>query len=163
MTSTPRSNVRDQASSFLQASEEIIVFTGALRGHLQTNNLVLICKFTHYATSRRPTVTQMSLARSGSSFLHALAGSSARRVHLHLLVRIARHRSDRTIHGTSLPTPPPLSSLETSKDGVAARDWLIRFGACSIPRAAVDITFSRSSGPGGQVCVTVPNRVELAD
>ena len=43
------------------ASEEIIhriVFTGALRGHLQTNNFVLICNlFAHNAThSRRPSL-----------------------------------------------------------------------------------------------------------
>ncbi|KAH9055510.1 hypothetical protein EDB87DRAFT_1762460, partial [Lactarius vividus] len=51
---------------------------------------------------------------------------------------------------TALPTPPPLSVLATSKDVAAARDWLKGFSGCSIPRAAVDITFSRSSGPGGQ-------------
>jgi peptidyl-tRNA hydrolase ICT1 len=96
----------------------------------------------------------MSVTRSGSSFLHALAGSSARRVQPHLLARIVRHRSDGTIRSTSLPTPPPLLSLQTSKDTAAAHDWLMRFKACSIPRAAVDITFSRSSGPGGQVCAT---------
>ena len=111
-------------------------------------------QITHNATCRRPTVTQMFLAHSGSSFLHALAGSSTPRFQLHLLFRTARRRNERTIHSTSLPTPPPLSSLETSKDAAAARDWLMRFRACPIPRAAVDITFSRSSGPGGQVCAT---------
>ncbi|KAH9973403.1 RF-1 domain-containing protein, partial [Russula compacta] len=50
----------------------------------------------------------------------------------------------------SLPTPPPLSNLATSKDAAAAHDWLMRFRGCPIPRPAVDITFSRSSGPGGQ-------------
>ncbi|KAI0295891.1 hypothetical protein B0F90DRAFT_1637160 [Multifurca ochricompacta] len=50
----------------------------------------------------------------------------------------------------SLPTPPPLSNLATSKDTAAARDWLKRFRGCLIPRAAVNIAFSRSSGPGGQ-------------
>ncbi|KAI0247032.1 hypothetical protein BJV78DRAFT_1113598, partial [Lactifluus subvellereus] len=49
-----------------------------------------------------------------------------------------------------LPAPPPLSNLAISKDAAAARDWLKRFRGCPIPRAAVDIAFSRSSGPGGQ-------------
>lgn len=93
---------------------------------------------------------------SFSSILHAalaLAGSSTSRVH-HLVVRTARHRTGTT---ASLPTPPPLSSdLETSKDAAAAaRDWLMRFKGCPIPRAAVEIAFSRSSGPGGQVCSVI--------
>ncbi|KAN0138772.1 RF-1 domain containing protein [Lactarius tabidus] len=55
-----------------------------------------------------------------------------------------------SLRATSLPAPPPLSVLETSKDFAAARDWLKSFGGCSVPRVAVDITFARSSGPGGQ-------------
>jgi hypothetical protein len=61
-------------------------------------------------------------------------------------------RTKHTLRATALPTPPPLSVLATSKDVAAARDWLKSFGGSSIPRAAVDIAFSRSSGPGGQVC-----------
>jgi hypothetical protein len=136
----------NQASSF--------VFIGPLRWALQTTISYFNCKLPYDATRRLPTLTHMSLTRSGLSFLHALAGSSTPRVQLHLLLRTARHRSDRTIHSTTLPTPPPLSTLETSKDAAAARDWLMRFRACSIPRAAVDLTFSRSSGPGGQVCAS---------
>jgi hypothetical protein len=72
------------------------------------------------------------------------------------LFRAARHQTNlrlkHSLRATSLPAPPPLSVLETSKDFAAARDWLKSFGGCSVPRAAADITFARSSGPGGQVC-----------
>lgn len=71
----------------------------------------------------------------------------------HLVVRSARHRTNYRVEATSLPTPPPLSNLATSKDAAAAHDWLMRFRGCPIPRPVVDITFSRSSGPGGQVCL----------
>jgi len=96
-----------------------------------------------------PLAAQMLLARS-NILLDVLAGLSGPRVQL--LVRSARHRTDHRLRATSLPTPPPLSNLATSKDAAAARDWLMRFRGCPIPRAAVDVAFSRSSGPGGQVC-----------
>jgi hypothetical protein len=70
----------------------------------------------------------------------------------HLVIRTARHRTSQCSGATPLPAPPPLSNLATSKDVAAARDWFNRFRGCPIPRAAVDIAFSRSSGPGGQVC-----------
>ncbi|KAF8485732.1 hypothetical protein DFH94DRAFT_152833 [Russula ochroleuca] len=91
----------------------------------------------------------MLLARSSIlSSLDVLAGTSSRRPRVQLLVRTARHST--TDNRPSLPAPPPLSNLETSKDAAAARDWLMRFRRCPIPRAAVDLAFSRSSGPGGQ-------------
>ncbi|KAI0261099.1 hypothetical protein BC834DRAFT_830694 [Gloeopeniophorella convolvens] len=59
-----------------------------------------------------------------------------------------------TVHSlgasSSLPKPPSLPSLTTPKDASAARDWLRKFKGCSIPRTAVELAFSRSSGPGGQ-------------
>ena len=85
--------------------------------------------------------------------LDVLAGISRPRVQA--VVRTARHRTDHSLRTTSLPTPPPLSILATSTDAAAARDWLTRFRGCQIPRAAVDIAFSRSSGPGGQVCLPI--------
>ena len=97
----------------------------------------------------RIAAVQMLLTRS--SILYVLAASSRPRVQL--VLRTARHRTDSRL---SLPTPPPLSNLETSKEAAAARDWLVRFRGCPIPRAAVDIAFSRSSGPGGQVCLPSP-------
>jgi hypothetical protein len=54
--------------------------------------------------------------------------------------------------GGGLPAPPPLRVLETAHDMELARQWLERFGREIIPRTYVDLSFSRSSGPGGQVC-----------
>ncbi|KAH9954350.1 hypothetical protein BC827DRAFT_1143974 [Russula dissimulans] len=101
----------------------------------------------------------MLLARSSFLSLNALlAGSSVPHVHVQLVgVRAPRHRTKHRLGATSLPTPPPLSNLETSKDAAAARDWVARFRGSRIPRAAVDIAFSRSSGPGGQQNVNKVN------
>ena len=49
------------------------------------------------------------------------------------------------------PTPPAIASLETQSDMNAARQWAEAFRRVSIPRETVELTFSRSSGPGGQV------------
>lgn len=46
--------------------------------------------------------------------------------------------------------PPDLISLESSTDMDSARNWAETFKSLQIPREAVDISFSRSSGPGGQ-------------
>ncbi|KAI9429546.1 hypothetical protein H4582DRAFT_2027599 [Lactarius indigo] len=92
--------------------------------------------------------------RSNFLMSNTLAGIPGPRLHPQLVFGAAQRqcnlRIKHSLRGTALPTPPPLSVLATSKDVAAARDWLKSFGGCSIPRAAVDITFSRSSGPGGQ-------------
>ncbi|EIM90891.1 uncharacterized protein STEHIDRAFT_90800 [Stereum hirsutum FP-91666 SS1] len=49
-----------------------------------------------------------------------------------------------------LPVPPPLQSLVTSQETQAARGWLEKFKGITIPKDVVEVTFSRSSGPGGQ-------------
>lgn len=60
----------------------------------------------------------------------------------------------RTSHrGNALPIPPSIATLESSKDMVEARSWISRFGAVTIPKGLVEMSFSRSSGPGGQVCI----------
>ncbi|KAF8481424.1 hypothetical protein JB92DRAFT_2822206 [Gautieria morchelliformis] len=46
--------------------------------------------------------------------------------------------------------PPPLSSPPTAAESVTARKWLAEFTKASIPRDEVELTFARSSGPGGQ-------------
>lgn len=51
----------------------------------------------------------------------------------------------------SLPLPPVLSSLETKTDTAGAREWLDAFRTASLPRNIVELSFARSSGPGGQV------------
>jgi len=62
----------------------------------------------------------------------------------------------RTFHanapGLSLPIPPALLSLETKADTASAREWLDAFKVVTVPRNMVELSFARSSGPGGQVC-----------
>jgi len=50
----------------------------------------------------------------------------------------------------SIPHPPKLASLETPQDMADARTWVSKFKALTIPKTLVEVTFSRSSGPGGQ-------------
>ena len=54
----------------------------------------------------------------------------------------------------TLPLPPPLSSLTNSDESNEARKWIAMFKSESILRGSVELSFSRSSGPGGQVCST---------
>lgn len=53
-----------------------------------------------------------------------------------------------------LPKPPSLSELLTEEDNVNALGWVTQFGGAArkIPKELVELSFSRSSGPGGQVC-----------
>ena len=52
-----------------------------------------------------------------------------------------------------LPKPPLLSELLTEEDNTNALEWMTRFGGAAgkIPKELVELSFSRSSGPGGQV------------
>ncbi|KAJ7628326.1 RF-1 domain-containing protein, partial [Roridomyces roridus] len=52
--------------------------------------------------------------------------------------------------GTPIPIPPSLSTLESAADNALARDWIARFQGVQIPKNSVELSFSRSSGPGGQ-------------
>lgn len=56
----------------------------------------------------------------------------------------------------SLPIPPTLSSLESKTDTANAREWLNAFMSATVPRNLVELSFARSSGPGGQVRVSRP-------
>jgi len=51
---------------------------------------------------------------------------------------------------SSLPIPPALSSLENKSDTVGAREWLNVFRNATVTRDLVELSFARSSGPGGQ-------------
>jgi hypothetical protein len=53
---------------------------------------------------------------------------------------------------SSVPLPPHIHMLASPTDSAEARSWIARFQAISIPKDLVKLTFSRSSGPGGQVC-----------
>ncbi|KAL0578078.1 hypothetical protein V5O48_003896 [Marasmius crinis-equi] len=48
------------------------------------------------------------------------------------------------------PTPPNLSILEEPEDSAKARVWISQFQQVSIPKKLVELSFSASSGPGGQ-------------
>ena len=50
-----------------------------------------------------------------------------------------------------LPKPPSISELATEQDTEEARTWATQFVNVRVPKEAVDFSFSRSSGPGGQV------------
>ncbi|SLM41204.1 Peptide chain release factor class I/class II [Lasallia pustulata] len=45
---------------------------------------------------------------------------------------------------------PDITDGPTEKQQIAARDWLAGFGPHTIPKRFYEITYSRSSGPGGQ-------------
>lgn len=72
------------------------------------------------------------------------------------------HRGIRS-SSEGLPVPPPLQSLVTSQDTQAARGWLEKFKGVTIPKDVVEVTFSRSSGPGGQVRVFIYRAIAIAD
>jgi len=49
-----------------------------------------------------------------------------------------------------LPIPPAVSNLENRIDIASARVWLNSFRSATVPRNLVELSFARSSGPGGQ-------------
>ena len=55
-----------------------------------------------------------------------------------------------------LPTPPALSELHNEKENAAAEAWVKAFSEAptGITRDMVELSFSRSSGPGGQARFT---------
>lgn len=62
--------------------------------------------------------------------------------------RISRFLSDSP---SAVPHAPRLSALTTPSETNEARKWIEKFQSQSIQRGAVELSFSRSSGPGGQV------------
>jgi peptidyl-tRNA hydrolase ICT1 len=50
-----------------------------------------------------------------------------------------------------LPVAPQLASVSSPEDANEARSWISRFKSQAIMRGSVEMSFSRSSGPGGQV------------
>ncbi|KAF9460362.1 hypothetical protein BDZ94DRAFT_1300001 [Collybia nuda] len=56
----------------------------------------------------------------------------------------------RYAHGHSLSAAPRIVALVTPEDTAQARSWVSKFKEETIPRGSVELSFSRSSGPGGQ-------------
>ncbi|KAI9057321.1 hypothetical protein FKP32DRAFT_1584111 [Trametes sanguinea] len=49
-----------------------------------------------------------------------------------------------------LPVPPSIPAIQDASQSEQAREWIDKFRTTSIPKNLVELTFSRSSGPGGQ-------------
>ena len=110
---------------------------------------------------KRPAgVAENQIPRRGSAQPHQLTamlrlafGSSWTRSCLGL------HKSlfslSRNFHGNEarpgLPKPPNISKLVTEEDTEEARTWVTQFANAKVPKESVEFSFSRSSGPGGQV------------
>ncbi|KAF7335831.1 RF-PROK-I domain-containing protein [Mycena venus] len=73
-----------------------------------------------------------------------------------LLIRNAHNGGNRPIL-----IPPQLASLESPQDTALARTWIAQFRALDIPKSSVQLSFSRSSGPGGQNVNKVNTKVTL--
>ncbi|KAJ7672290.1 hypothetical protein DFH06DRAFT_1467798 [Mycena polygramma] len=59
-------------------------------------------------------------------------------------------RSTHSGSNIPIPIPPRLATLESPQDTALARAWITQFRATDIPKGLVHLSFSRSSGPGGQ-------------
>ncbi|KAI0661670.1 RF-1 domain-containing protein [Cubamyces menziesii] len=64
------------------------------------------------------------------------------------LCRVIARRSHSQRDG--LPLPPAIPTLQNASQSEEAREWIEKFKAREIPKSAVELTYSRSSGPGGQ-------------
>jgi len=72
------------------------------------------------------------------------------------LTRNAHNEGSRPI-----PLPPQLASLESVQETALARAWIGQFRSLDIPKSSVQLSFSRSSGPGGQNVNKVNTKVTL--
>ncbi|KAJ7692557.1 hypothetical protein B0H17DRAFT_869734, partial [Mycena rosella] len=49
-----------------------------------------------------------------------------------------------------IPIPPQINFVESAQETAFARAWIGQFRTLNIPKSSVQLSFSRSSGPGGQ-------------
>ncbi|KAK7690959.1 hypothetical protein QCA50_006062 [Cerrena zonata] len=71
-----------------------------------------------------------------------------RRHNLHWTVTPWRRYSSTNYQ--AITSPPNIPKLETPEENNQAREWIATFKTESIPRSLVELSFARSSGPGGQ-------------
>jgi len=77
--------------------------------------------------------------------LHSMLSSLTGRLRTPVLPFVFHKRLSHT-----LPAAPPIKALDTPAQTAEAQSWLTAFRTQSIPRSLVELSFSRSSGPGGQ-------------
>jgi len=70
---------------------------------------------------------------------------------LRLKINLRNVAGQRIRHLTSIPNPPNIALKELGTTSFpSARDWISHFRKLALDRTDVELTFSRSSGPGGQ-------------
>lgn len=57
--------------------------------------------------------------------------------------------------------PPKIPKLDTPEENNQARQWISTFRNSVIPKNDVELTYSRSSGPGGQVSNLLKDHVHV--
>ena len=71
---------------------------------------------------------------------------------LRLQINLKHIAGHRIRYASSIPSPPNIALKELGTTSFpSARDWISHFRKLALDRTDVELTFSRSSGPGGQV------------
>lgn len=122
----------------------------SLPGRPRHSNRTSLYRQAYFSTNSMASLLRCSLRHAGST-LAAIASTS-----LPYLIRTralpsARVLGGRHAHTGSLSHPPQLLKLKDASDNAKAQEWIDQFLLYDIPRDVVQLSFSRSSGPGGQV------------
>lgn len=116
---------------------------------------MIICRATALARSCR--LSSRALSGEIGRLLHSTVPITIRDRYFPLLSRSSNYRTFRSTSVSLNLIPTVLSSinvLNTDAHHAAAKQWVEGFKLEDIPKEALEVTFARSSGPGGQVCPT---------